>query len=99
MLVAAGGPSYELSMLNLDTGNIEYLMGVTEAAYANDKNASNTLMTGMQVSSFHRESSIRDSFQWPEKQESNESLYKRYLMQTRSFISSPQIQLTQSLDE
>jgi len=25
-LVAAGGPSYELSLLNLETGNIEYLI-------------------------------------------------------------------------
>jgi hypothetical protein len=30
VLVAAGGPSYELSLLNLDTGNIEILMSVNE---------------------------------------------------------------------
>lgn len=29
-LVAAGGPTYELSLLNLDSGNIEILMSANE---------------------------------------------------------------------
>lgn len=51
------------------------------------------------VPSFYRESLIRDCFNWPEKSETNQSLFRRYLMQTRSLVGSQQIKLTQNIDD
>lgn len=54
---------------------------------------------GLQIPSFLRESAIRDGCSWPEKSETNQSKYKRYLMQTKSQVSTQQIKLTQNLDD
>ena len=70
-LVSSSGPAYELSLLNLETGNIEILMTVDD---------NKTKSTSMNPASFYRESYTRDSFSWPEKSENNSSLFKRYLM-------------------
>jgi len=87
VLVAAGGKSFEMSLLNLETGSIEYQMTSQEPLDPTDDSSTNaTLPEGL--SEFHRESLIRDSFSHPEKFENNESLYKRYLTQTKSAISS-----------
>lgn len=90
-LVAAGGPTYELSLLNLDSGNIEILMSVNEGQGAQGKEqmgaGAGSLATGISLPSFYRESLIRDCFAWPEKSETNQSLYRRYLMQTKSLVS------------
>lgn len=58
-----------------------------------------SLATGISLPSFYRESLIRDCFAWPEKSETNQSLYRRYLMQTKSLVSPQQIKLTQNLDD
>jgi|TARA_B110000285_G_scaffold224089_1_gene280454 hypothetical protein len=90
-LVAAGGPTYELSLLNLDSGNIEILMSVNEGQGAQGKEqmgaGAGSLATGISLPAFYRESLIRDCFAWPEKSETNQSLYRRYLMQTKSLVS------------
>ena len=54
---------------------------------------------GLNISSYLRESTIRDGYNWPEKSETNSSKYKRYLMQTKSQVSTHQIKLTQNLDD
>lgn len=54
---------------------------------------------GITIPAFYRESLIRDAFGIPEKQETNQSLFKRYLMQTRSLVSTNQIILAQNLDD
>ena len=88
-LVAAGGPAYELSLLNLETGNIEILMTVDEGNQGSDvQNMGGGLTSSVTLPSFYRESLIRDSFSWPEKSETNQSLFKRYLMQTKSLVST-----------
>ena len=46
-----------------------------------------SLATGISLPAFYRESLIRDCFAWPEKSETNQSLYRRYLMQTKSLVS------------
>ena len=68
-LVASGGPSYELSLLNLDTGNIEYLMSVNEAQEKD--NNFGQFSNSVNIPSFYKESLIRDCFNWPEKSETN----------------------------
>jgi hypothetical protein len=70
ILVAAGGPNYELSLLNLETGNIEYLMCSEELQGEQDL-TNTSLQSGLTISSYYRESLIRDQFNWPEKQETN----------------------------
>ena len=92
-LVAAGGPVYELSMLNLDTGDIQYHISVND-----DSQQRENISAGVTIPSFKRKSLIRDGYNWPEKNENNKSLYNRYLMQTRCLISSTQLKLTQNLD-
>jgi hypothetical protein len=90
-LVAAGGPTYELSLLNLETGNIEILMAVDEGKGSQGSDAqanASGLASSVTLPSFYRESLIRDSFSWPEKSETNQSLFKRYLMQTKSLVST-----------
>lgn len=82
-LVAAGGPTYELSLLNLETGNVEILMTVDDrkSSPASDaQGGASGLASSVTLPSFYRESYIRDSFSWPEKSETNQSLFKRYLM-------------------
>lgn len=64
-LIAAGGPGYELSLVNLETGNIELLYMVNEAT-GRDNSASS-----ISIPSYYRESLIRDCFNNPEKQETN----------------------------
>ena len=91
VLVGAGGPTYELSLLNLETGNIEILMAVDEgkSSQGSDVQANASgLASSVTLPSYHRESLIRDSFSWPEKSETNQSLFKRYLMQTKSLVST-----------
>jgi len=80
LLVASGSPSYELSLLNLETGNIELLWQVEEPV-GKDGGQKDPFIT---VPSFHRESLIRDNFNWPNKSETNQSMFRRYLMNTRS---------------
>ena len=74
-LVAAGGPPYVLSLLNLDTGNIEILMSANEdqSALGKEQLGANAASqaTGISLPSFYRESLIRDCFSWPEKSETN----------------------------
>jgi len=98
VLVASGAPSYELSLLNLETGNIEILMSVNEAI-GNDNNLGGPMQPSITISSFYRESLVRDSFNWPEKSETNSTLFRRYLMQSRSLINTNQLKLTQNLDD
>ena len=104
-LVAAGGPVYELSLLNLETGNIEILMTVDEGKSSQGSDHTSQPASGQAPASsitlptFCRESLIRDSFSWPEKSETNQSLFRRYLMQTKSLVSTQQIKLTQNLDD
>ena len=85
-LVSLGGPSFEVSLLNLDTGDIEIMMTVLEANNYSSDIQNNQI--GITLSSFYRESLIRDSYSWPEKSENNYSLFKRLKMQTKSMISS-----------
>jgi hypothetical protein len=73
-LVSSGGPRYELSLVNLETGNIEYLMSSEEEGSLKGDEK----MPEMTFPSFYRESLIRDPFNWPEKSETNRSLYRRY---------------------
>ena len=110
-LVAAGGPDYELSLLNLETGNIEIRMTVDEGKssqgsdaalpnFGEGSSAGDKLpASSITLPTFCRESLIRDSFSWPEKSETNQSLFRRYLMQTKSLVSTQQIKLTQNLDD
>lgn len=99
-VIAAGGPTYEVSLLNLDTGNIETILTVKENKSANqdgDDSKSQPQQNqnlGMELPSFYRESTIRDLFSGPERQGNNSSLYQRYLMQTKSLVSTQQIKLT-----
>ena len=82
-LVAAGGPTYELSLLNLETGSVEILMTVDDckSSPASDaQGGASIFASSLTQPSFYRESYIRDSFSWPEKSETNQSLFKRYLM-------------------
>jgi hypothetical protein len=85
-LVSLGGPSFEVSLLNLDTGDIEIMMTVNEAISQSSDNQNNQI--GISPSSFYRDSLIRDNFSWPEKSENNQSIFKRLQMQTKSTISS-----------
>lgn len=94
-LVASGGPQYELSLLDLESGNIEILMAVNELTGKDNEYQD----PGVTVPSYHQESLIRDCYGWPEKSETNQTLFRRYLMHTRSLISTSQIKLTQNLDE
>jgi hypothetical protein len=80
-LISTGGPSYELSLLNLETGNIECLLSC-------DDGLNQDQTTAIEAPSFFRESAIRDYFSWPEKSETYQSLYRRYLMQTKSLVSN-----------
>jgi len=89
VLVSSGGPSFEMSLLNLESGNIEIMMSVNEShGHSKEKSEAASMGLGVQAPSFYRESTIRDSFSWPEKSETNQSKYKRYLMQTKSQIST-----------
>lgn len=97
-LIAAGSPNYELSLLDLETGNLEILIQVSEAMNK-DGTVADLPDTCIETPSFYRESLIRDNFNWPEKQETNQTLFRRYLMQTRSLINTNQIKLTQNLDD
>lgn len=72
VLVASGGPSYELSLVNLDSGNIEYFMTTNSTQSLEPSNLANQVVT---MPSFLRDSSIRDGYSWPEKFESSESLF------------------------
>jgi hypothetical protein len=85
-LVSLGGPSFEVSLLNLDTGDIEIMMTVNEAISQLSDNQNNQI--GITPPSFYRDSLIRDNFSWPEKSENNQSIFKRLQMQTKSTISS-----------
>jgi hypothetical protein len=85
-LVSLGGPSFEVSLLNLDTGDIEIMMTVNEAISQSSDNQNNQI--GITPPSFYRDSLIRDNFSWPEKSENNQSIFKRLQMQTKSTISS-----------
>lgn len=96
-LVATGSENYELSLIDLDSGNIEILMQVNEAKQSGKEN--DFLDPCVNIPSYYKESLIRDNYGWPEKSETNQSLFSRYLMQTRSLISTNQIKLTQNLDE
>ena len=89
-LISSGAPSYELSLLNLDTGNIEILMTVNEPAGSDSINA---------MSSFYRESAIRDNNNWPEKSETNDTMFRRYLKLNQSLINPNQIKLTKNVDD
>lgn len=80
-LISTGGPSYELTLLNLETGNIECLLSC-------DDGLNQDQTTAIEAPSFFRESAIRDYFSWPEKSETYQSLYRRYLMQTKSMVSN-----------
>ena len=82
-LVSLGGPSFEVSLLNLDTGDIEIMMTVNEA---NSQSSDNQI--GITPPSFLRDSLIRDGFSWPEKSENNQSLFKRLQMQAKSTLGS-----------
>lgn len=68
-LISAGGPNYETSLLNLDTGNIEILMTVNEAQ--KDSIGNNSMQPSVSISSFYRDSLVRDCNNWPEKSETN----------------------------
>ena len=85
-MVATGSKSYELALTNLDNGYIEKLYTVRESDEIDEKFTD--------VPSFGRESVIRDQANFPEKTETNQSLYNRYLMQTKSLVNSNQIKLT-----
>ena len=100
VLVSAGGPTYEMSLLNLDTGKIEMLFSVDDSLGQGSK-VDDQIGTHQvtNLPSFYRESLIRDNFGWPEKQETYQSQFKRYVMQTRSLVSTQQIKLTQNLDD
>lgn len=72
-------------MLNLESGNIELLMTVNEAEQGKDSSTDPANAgLGLQIPSYLRESAIRDGYSWPEKSETNQSKYRRYLMQTKS---------------
>lgn len=46
VLIGSGGPNFEMSMLNLETGNIEILMTVNEAEQAKDNTAADAANGG-----------------------------------------------------
>ena len=92
-LIAAGGPVYELSMLNLETGDVRYHISVND-----DQQQRDNISAGVTIPTFRRKSLIRDASNWPEKNENNHSLFNRYLMQTRCLVSSTQLKLTQNQD-
>jgi hypothetical protein len=98
VVVAAGGPSYELSLLNLETGDTEYLMIAEDESGFRDKKE-DPRVVGYSYPSFLRESMIRDSFNWPEKLETSMSLFDRYMAQSRSLINSHQLKLIQNIDD
>lgn len=47
VLIGSGGPTFEMSMLNLETGNIEILMAVNEADNNKDNSAADPVNSGM----------------------------------------------------
>lgn len=94
-LIATGSPQYELSLLNLETGDLEIKMEAGEAPKLDSDSSSKHVV----IPTFLRESLVRDCFNWPEKSETNQTLFRRYLMQTKSLVSTNQIKLTQNLDE
>lgn len=74
-MIAAGGPVYELSILNLATGDVQYHISV------NDENQNREVISpGITIPTFKRKSLIRDAYNWPEKNETSNSLFNRYLM-------------------
>jgi hypothetical protein len=90
-MIATGSKSYELALTNLDNGFIEKLYTVRESDEVDERFT--------EIPYFGRESMIRDSASYPEKAETNQSLYNRYLMQTKSLVNSNQIKLTQIKDD
>ena len=53
---------------------------------------------GVSIPSFKRESLIRDAYNWPEKNETNQSMFNRHLMQSKCLINSNQLKITQNMD-
>jgi len=91
VVVAAGGPSYELSLLNLESGNIEYLISSDGEQQSG--------ASGNVYPHYLRDSPIRDAFNWPEKFETNQQLFSRYIMQAKSLVNSNQVLLVQNVDD
>jgi hypothetical protein len=79
VMVATGGSSYELSLVNLDTGVLEILMAVNEDKDSDILNTGSSTGCGVQIPSYLRECLIRDAYSYPEKTETNQSLFRRYM--------------------
>eukprot|EP00347_Sterkiella_histriomuscorum_P000291 403376447 len=108
MLISAGSNNYEVSLLNLDTSDVEILLTVDDK-----KNKENIVQTLPQIPSYYKETSsfyndqqeLPNSQQLTKRYENNNSLFRRYLQSNRnsqhffSLVSLQQSNLIRNLDE
>jgi hypothetical protein len=74
LLVATGNSQYELSLVNLETASVEVLLTV------DDRASKESLVSGLPtVPSYYRENVFYDSSKSIRKNETNNSLFRRYL--------------------
>jgi hypothetical protein len=100
LLVATGNSQYELSLVNLETASVEVLLTV------DDRASKESLVSGLPtVPSYYRESVFYDTSKSIRKNETNNSLFRRYLQthtNTKYFeklVSYQQQALIRNLDE
>eukprot|EP00351_Strombidinopsis_sp_SopsisLIS2011_P005484 CAMPEP_0116888416 /NCGR_PEP_ID=MMETSP0463-20121206/23418_1 /TAXON_ID=181622 /ORGANISM="Strombidinopsis sp, Strain SopsisLIS2011" /LENGTH=152 /DNA_ID=CAMNT_0004553119 /DNA_START=2619 /DNA_END=3077 /DNA_ORIENTATION=- len=86
-LVSAGGPNYEMSLLNLHSGNVEILFTVNDQGISGGNGNSNSAAPGYNsvvIPEYLRESQTTDGWYSTKKVETNNTLLRRYLQSSSS---------------